>query len=271
MSMTINQGFKEGGDEGDLFRGTASYYARFRRPYPPEVVSYVVRTFGLDGRGRLMDGGCGTGQAFLVLANYFAEVVAFDPDPQMVDYSRRFAAERGLANVTVLQMKAEELGPQLGTFRMVIFAASFHWTDRFRVAELVYDRLDPGGHLVLFAPSGVHAGATPWEAEVQATLAYWLGPERRAGGGVYKQRERHAEVLARTRFRPTTTTDLYVEEEWTVDELIGYLFSTSYASKEILGDKADAFEGDLRARLLRLVPTGRFVKTIEYTVIAAEK
>ena len=37
----------------------------------------------------------------------------------------------------------------LGSFRVVTFGQSFHWTDGERVAESVYEILEPGGTLAL--------------------------------------------------------------------------------------------------------------------------
>ena len=52
MSPESNpHGFLLGGRPEDLFRGTAPYYARYRRPYPPEVVNHLVGRCGLDGPG----------------------------------------------------------------------------------------------------------------------------------------------------------------------------------------------------------------------------
>lgn len=45
-----------------LFAGKASYYARFRPGYPKVFFDEVVQRFHLDGSGRLLDLGCGTGQ-----------------------------------------------------------------------------------------------------------------------------------------------------------------------------------------------------------------
>lgn len=267
----IKQGFKEDGQEGDLFLGAAEYYAQYRRPYPPEVVSYIVDEFGLDGRGRLLDGGCGTGQVFSVLGRYFEEVVAFDADEEMLRHARRAAERPGLPPVTLLRMKGEEITPSLGVFRMAVFGASFHWMDREHVAELVYERLEPGGHIVLLAPSGIHSGTSALEEKIREVVTRWLGPQRRAGGGVYRQGDRHETVLAKTRFGAVKTVDIYVDENWTVDEIVGWLYSTSYASKEVLKEKAAGFEQDLRRSLLGLEPGGNFVKAVEYTVISAPR
>ena len=237
-----------GRSPGDLFRSAAEYYARFRRPYPPPVVSHLVERYGLDGRGRLLDMGCGTGQVFEVLARWFEETVALDADAEMVHHARRRASELGLANVRVLPpMRAEDVDGSLGPFRMAVFGQSFHWMDRRLVAERVYDLLAPDGHLVVLAAGGFHTGTTPWEAEIVRALEKWLGPERGAGGGVYHQGERHEQALDKTRFRNVTITDINVQESWSIDELVGLLFSTSYASRAVLGDNAAGFEQELRS------------------------
>jgi len=264
-------GFQRGGDEGDLFRGTAEYYAVYRRPYPAEVVQYCVRTFGLNGTGRLLDAGCGTGQAFRVFAKYFASVFAFDRDREMVRLALKSVRHERLDNVVVYQTRAEDLQRTIGPIRLAIFAASFHWMDRQRVAEVVYDLLEPGGHIAIFAPSTLYDGSGPLETAVRQTVEDWLGRERRAGDGVYVADERHAEALAKTRFRDSTTVNIHVEELWTPDEIVGWLYSTSFANKTLLQGRAADFEADLRARLRAIDPCGNFARTVEYTVISSQR
>ena len=44
-----------------------------------------------------------------------------------------------------------------------------------------------------------------------------------------------------------------------LDSIIGNIYSTSMANQEVLGDKKEAFEKDLRDTLLKDNPSGKFV------------
>jgi hypothetical protein len=50
-----------------------------------------------------------------------------------------------------------------------------------------------------------------------------------------------------------------VEQIWTCESLVGFMFSTSIASRRVLGDKASRFEADLRRALLEAEPADRFL------------
>jgi SAM-dependent methyltransferase len=265
------RGFQHGGIAGDLFSSAAVYYAQFRRSYPSGVVSYLVDECRLDGAGRLLDIGCGTGQVFSALEVHFQEIVAIDPDREMLEHAQRSVDSRSRHRVQFRQITAEQIGPELGVFRMAVCGASFHWMDRPRVAELVYDQLEPGGIIALLMYSGLHDGVAEWEKTIVRTLGDWLGPERRAGGGIFQAGERHEAVLARSRFGPPRMADILVDEVWTIDEIIGFLYSTSYASKAVLGERAPEFELELRRRLRSLVPPEGIVKRVEYTIITAQR
>jgi predicted TPR repeat methyltransferase len=84
-----------------LFVGTTRYYARFRPHYPRALLDVVVHRFRLDGSGRLLDLGCGTGEANVPLADFVKEAVAFDAGVEMIAEARR-RSER--ENVTMSPM-----------------------------------------------------------------------------------------------------------------------------------------------------------------------
>ena len=131
-----------------LFAGAAGYYEQGRLPYAPGLADAFARSLALDGRGRLLDVGCGPGTVTLRLAPLFEAVVGLDPDAEMLACASRATAGRGVGNVTWVRQRAEALPAGLGSFRVVTFAASLHWMDRPRVASAVATMLDPGGAVV---------------------------------------------------------------------------------------------------------------------------
>ena len=131
-----------------LFSGAAAYYQQGRLPNAPRLAEAFGEALGLDGRGRLLDVGCGPGTVTLPLAGLFHEVVGIDADEGMIQEARRLASERGVPNARWVRGRAEDLPADLGTFRVVTFAASFHWMDRPLVAGTVRGMLQPGGVVV---------------------------------------------------------------------------------------------------------------------------
>jgi len=56
------------GNGDDLFRGTAHYYARYRKGYAEELFDRLVAGFDLGQDTTILDLGCGTGQLALPFA-----------------------------------------------------------------------------------------------------------------------------------------------------------------------------------------------------------
>jgi ubiquinone/menaquinone biosynthesis C-methylase UbiE len=134
------------------FRGTAPFYLKGRPPYSLQLAEVLRTELHLDGQGRLVDVGCGPGTVGVQLASLFARVSFVDPDPDMLAEARSHAASADLGDADFYQSTAEDL-PSLGLrpARVATFGQSFHRTDRLRVAEAVYELLEPGGSIVLIA------------------------------------------------------------------------------------------------------------------------
>ena len=79
--------------------GAAAHYEPGRLPYAPALAEALERSLGLDGRGRLLDVGCGPGTVTLLLARLFEEVVGLDPDGDMLREAARLASLRAVSQI----------------------------------------------------------------------------------------------------------------------------------------------------------------------------
>jgi SAM-dependent methyltransferase len=253
-----------------LFAGTAAYYQRGRLPYAPGLADVLAKVVKLDGRGRLLDVGCGPGTLLLSLAHLFSEIVGLDPDGGMIAEAKRGAAEAGVARkAQCVQARAEDLPAGLGTFTVATFGQSFHWMDRDLVAATIRDMLQPDGALVHIsdlktenrAVDGLPYPAVPYAA-MDALVGHYLGPVRRAGRGVLPHGTSGGEaaVLARAGFsgpqRHVVPGGQALER--TSDDVVAWAFSMSSSAPHLFGTRRGDFEADLRRLLRDVSPSGRF-------------
>ncbi|HLZ72766.1 MAG TPA: class I SAM-dependent methyltransferase [Dehalococcoidia bacterium] len=254
-----------------LFRGSARYYVQGRLPYPAALAPVLAAALQLDGRGRLLDVGCGPGIIALRLAHLFEQAVGLDPDAEMLAEARRGAAEQQIGNARWLQALAEHLPLRPGSVRVATFAASFHWMERDRVAAAVLRLLEPGGAFVQVsapqdgaASTGLLPHPAPPRAQIDALLRRYLGPERRAGQGVLRYGTPGDElaVLRRAGFpEPQIVTipggELIVRS---IDDLVAAQLSQSSSAPHLFGAQAGAFEAELRRLLDASSPSGLFAQ-----------
>ena len=253
------------------YAGTAEAYQRYRVPYPDEVFDWIRSEYNLDGRGRLLDVGCGTGYVCLPLSRWFEDVVAIDPEPDMLRVAAQTAGSRGADNIRFLNQRAEDVSPSLAPLRLVTFGNSFHWTDRARVAHALFPLIAPGGGLVALVSSSVWDGEQSWKVALRDTINAWAAQGQRARTGRLAGAPLHEEVLRETPFGEPRTVDVVKRYTWTTDTLIGLLYSSSTQLRAELGARVGKFERDLRDRLIRLAPDDRFVEDMEFTIISAKR
>jgi SAM-dependent methyltransferase len=224
----------------------------------------------LDGRGALLDVGCGPGTVALHFAHLFERVVGLDADSGMVAEAERAAAEAGIVTATWVRMRAEELPGSLGTFRVITFGQSFHWMDRPRVAAAVRNMLEPNGAVVQVdlwhtTPPGGEPPCGPYpaipEAAIDELRRRWLGPDRRAGQGFRNTSPGDEdEVFQSAGFAPEQSVVVPDHRmlERSVDDVVAWVLSTSSTAPHLFGERLGEFVKDLRALLLDVSPEGRY-------------
>lgn len=143
------------------FGDTADDYERGRALYPDEAVRWLV-----DGANRVVDLGAGTGKLTGALTIYATEVLALEPQHQMLLHLRR-AAPSALTACSV----AETLPVRSGWADAVVVAQAFHWFDQQRSVPEIRRIMSPAGRLALVW--NVRDESFDWVAE----LARIAGPE----------------------------------------------------------------------------------------------
>ena len=256
--------------DDSLFAGTAAHYERGRLPYAPGLVEVLAEVLRLNGRGRLLDVGCGPGTLALRLADLFSEIVGVDPDREMIAEAGRVAVQRGVSEKAQwIQARAEDLPAGLGTFTVATFGQSFHWMDQDLVAATVRGMLRPGGALVHISDvktetrtvGGLPHPAVPYAAGDEL-VRHNQGPVRRAGRGTLPQGTPGGEeaVLALAGFsgpdRHVVPGGQALERGW--DDVVAWVFSMSFSAPHLFGPRRDDFEADLRRLLRDVSPSGRF-------------
>jgi SAM-dependent methyltransferase len=253
----------------DAFAGTATYYVRYRVPYPAGLLQDLVARAGVTGAGRLLDVACGPGRVALALASSFREVWAIDCEPEMIEVGQHEATKRGVHNITWLVGKAEDLAVPPASWALITIGDAFHRLDQPLVAKHALQWLQPGGCLAILGSYGLTSGTEPWQRLVADIMRQWT---RRTGahGDVSAPPQPgsgpdHNEwVLRDTGFAEVASYPFVAPHAWSLDTILGNLYSTSFCSKQVLGDNAVAFEAVLKAALLAHDPSGTYREQMRF-------
>jgi ubiquinone/menaquinone biosynthesis C-methylase UbiE len=123
---------------------TSTYHAT-----GPDLAA-LVQAAGLRGTEQVLDLGSGAGHAALAMASGAAYVTAVDVTPDMVATASRFAAERGVANLTVRVADVADLPFPDAQFDIVTSrVAAHHFADPSRAIAEAFRVLRPHGRLLL--------------------------------------------------------------------------------------------------------------------------
>ena len=139
------------------FDEAALLYDEVRPGYPGELFDDVVTLSGIPAGGRVLEIGCGTGQATVPIARSGYEILCVELGENLAAVARRNLEPYPRAEVHVGPF--EEWGQQDTAFDLAISATAFHWLDPEVAYPKVARALRPTGSLALFWNEHVHTDA----------------------------------------------------------------------------------------------------------------
>jgi hypothetical protein len=109
-----------------------------------------------------------------------------------------------------------------------------------------------------------------------AVLSDWqtrLGAQSRVPAGWEEARRKQpdAGVLRAAGFEMIHSSRIPTARHWSVDELIGFVYSTSFLPRPLLGEHAERFERDLRRALCGFEARGALSETIDFAFELARR
>lgn len=134
-------------DQGLMFNQAAADYDAYRPGYPGPLFADLAVETALGSGDRILELGCGAGQATRNLAAFGVPLLALDPGAELI---RAAAARVGQApHVAFAETTFEAWPLQRQAFKLVVAAQAWHWVDPGVRFEKAAQALVPGGVLAV--------------------------------------------------------------------------------------------------------------------------
>ncbi len=202
----------------DYFSGTAAGYAAFRPSYPRELMAWLSQHTAHHDRA--WDCGTGSGQAAVVLAEYFECVLATDPSVPQLQNARHHP------RVELAAMSAEGAALREASMDLVTVAQALHWFDLGAFYDEVKRVLVPDGLLAVWSYGLLHVDP-PIDAILHAFYVdelgkYWPAERVMVDRG-------YADIPFP--FAEVAVPPFEMRADWTSAQLAGYLETWSAVTR----------------------------------------
>jgi hypothetical protein len=177
------------------------------------------------------------------------------------------AEQAGVTNALWIEggsLDLERLRDQLEPLRLTTIGRAFHWMDGDATLRALGSiTVDGGGVVQCGEPCEIWTGQRDWQIAVREVIQRWLGEERRAGSSTYAASSdrvpwSEGDIFARSPFARYELHRIAHTRHLDIDGVVGYLYSMSFASPPVLGERRAGFERDLRETLAAVAGDGPF-------------
>jgi len=231
------------------FQSTVPFYTRYRLSYPHRLIERVIDLTRARSGDPVLDLGTGPGLLAIPFAAAGMRVTAADPEPVMLEAAGEAARAAGVA-LTLWHGGSDDLQPGMGPYHLVTMGRSFHWMDRAATLRRLEDIIAPGGAIVLFHDEHPKTAENRWlDALNTVSKRYGRDDEPVISERKSPDYRSHESLLLASRFNVLEAISVVIRKSITADEIIGRALSMSTCSPEKLGERAGAFESELRGAL----------------------
>ena len=127
---------------------SAELYDEVRPGYPDQLFDDLLQLSATPGGGRILEIGCGTGQATLPLARRGYRILCLEPGVNLAAVARRNLHAFPRVEVIVSSLEEWEVEPE--AFDLVMAATSFNWVDSNVRYRKTAEALRPSGCAAVF-------------------------------------------------------------------------------------------------------------------------
>ena len=253
------------------FRSTVPFYARYRLAYPARLVERVAELASLQTGDAVLDLGSGPGLLAIAFAQRRLRVTAVDPEPEMLEIAKEGAHAAGV-QLDLRQGSSFALPADIGPFKLVTIGRAFHWMDRAQTLRDLDAIVASDGALALFGDDHPNTVENAWRRKLREICDRYgrksLPHVMAAADHGFRSDE---SLLLDSSFPQLERAGVFVRRQITIEEVVGLAFSLSSTSVERLGDRAAAFERELREELGALSSDDRFTEIAEMTALVARR
>lgn len=252
------------------FGKEAEFYDAYRPSVPDEIVDELSALVGDPADGVAVDLGAGTGQLTIPLAQHFTRVVAMEKDPEMVRLARKRLEDldkKQGGRIEFVVANAEDFRSYAPDSSLIAVCRAFHWMDQESILLDGLKSLRPGGVFAILGDGSLWTGESDWQIEIKNVIKSFLGETRRAGTKKFDvDKEPYVDKLSRLGYRDVSAVRREYERAWDFQSILGYLYSTSFASRSLFGDRLDDFEHVLYEALGRPDSRRVYVESVRFSI-----
>ncbi|WP_107083697.1 methyltransferase [Streptomyces viridochromogenes] len=259
----------------NAFAEISTYYRCFRPGIPAALAALLDEAAPEDRPRRLLDIGTGPGLVVHALLPYFDDLFAVDAEPGMLREAEAMLRP-ALDTAHRLQLRhalAEDFLPPEGWQpHLVTCGRVFHWLNQPRFLDRLSEYMAPEGAVAVFSDRSLWTADSPWQQTAREIVQDFLGDQRRAGDSAFSAPgPSYEEVLRASAFSHVTSTSVAVRRQWKIPQVLGYLYSTSFAAPHLFGDRRDAFELAVTNALTPFADRGVLTENNAFTVLTARR